>query len=295
MKRHTKKTFGFFGLLLVMATTVFAMTLPSPEAIAAATTSDTIVVRVVGETTHVEFTDVTSGEELLAPVKTFPFIYDNAETVTITLEYTNVDGSTEDFVLDTIDAGGIVGSGALNINLADAKYGYGEYVLKIRGQHPNSMISEDSIEFSFYPFAAKLEEGEQNDNADLDLNYDSSTGIKNFKISVKRKGGAAVSELPDMTVTPPETSVEIPFATNEAPAGEYVVSVTSEDNVGRTFTRNIDYEYSATKVPNTGGLFSGLNIAKSDYLITGLIIFFLIGVGAIIFVAKAGKSSKKRR
>ena len=48
-----------------------------------------------------------------------------------------------------------------------------------------------------------------------------------------------------------------------------------------------DEEDEDIVVPNTGGLFESLNISQSDYLITGLIIFFVVGVGGAIFIAKS--------
>ena len=48
-------------------------------------------------------------------------------------------------------------------------------------------------------------------------------------------------------------------------------------------------------VPDTGGVLGNLKIAKSDYLITGLMIFFLAGVSGIYFVAKDRKKSKRKK
>lgn len=44
-------------------------------------------------------------------------------------------------------------------------------------------------------------------------------------------------------------------------------------------------------VPNTGGFFGTLNISKTDYLITGLIAFFILSGGLLVYL----KKSKNRR
>ena len=67
----------------------------------------------------------------------FPYIYDNSKTVTITIEYTNTAGETHEYTLETIDANYAIGSGTLNLDLSSPNYGYGDYVLK--------MFSENQI------------------------------------------------------------------------------------------------------------------------------------------------------
>jgi hypothetical protein len=46
-------------------------------------------------------------------------------------------------------------------------------------------------------------------------------------------------------------------------------------------------------VPNTGGFFESLNVSKADYLATGLIIFFTVGLSGIVFIAKNKRTSRK--
>ena len=203
MKKHTKKAFGLFGLLLVVATTIFAATLPSPE-VNAATTSDTLVVRVVGETPHVEFTNLTDDETFLTPVHSFEYIYDNVETVTIILEYTDTDGVTHEYVLESIDADYYPGSGTIDLDLSDPEYGYGDYVIRITGDHQIAASDEDSYSFSYYPFTAEVEEDDETDNANVILDYDDSTEIERIEIVVLDENGNPVPDLPTITVTPPE-------------------------------------------------------------------------------------------
>lgn len=298
MKTHNKKAFGLFGLLLVAVTTVYAATITVPGAIAATptTVTDTLVVRVIGATPHVEFTGATSGETFFAPVQTFPFIYDNTKTVTITLEHTDTDGNTHEYVLETIDADYTVGSGVVNLDLSAPNYGYGDYVIRITGDHQSAISDEDSIAFSYYPFTATVQEDDESDNAILTLDYDEDdTDIEKFEVEVRDENGQIVPGMPTITLTPPEKTTNIPFADNKLPAGTYTIVVTSYDADGVLYVKRLTYVYEPTLVPNTGSLLAGLNISRTDYLVTGLFVFFVAGVSGLAFVARKNKSSKKRR
>lgn len=50
-----------------------------------------------------------------------------------------------------------------------------------------------------------------------------------------------------------------------------------------------------TGAPDTGGLFQDLNISKEDYLITGLIVFFVLGIVGFGVVTSNHKSATTRR
>ncbi len=296
MKKHTKKAFGLFGLSLVAATTTFAATLPMPEATAVSNVTDTIVVRVVSDTPHVEFTGSDNGKIFYTPNVSFPYIYDNSKTVTITIEYTNTAGETHEYTLETIDANYAIGSGTLNLDLSSPNYGYGDYVLKIKGDHENAFLDEDSFEFSYHFLTADAKEDEETGDADVTINYDeNNTAIKKFKLRVLNKNGEVVTEIPTITVVPPEKNALIPFTSSGLPSDTYIIEITAYDNNNNTlYVVNTDYVYESILVPNTGSLFAGLNISQADYLITGLIIFFVIGLGGSVFILKGNKNSKKR-
>ena len=48
-------------------------------------------------------------------------------------------------------------------------------------------------------------------------------------------------------------------------------------------------EIPGTDVPDTGFFFQNLNLSKEDYLVTGLIVFFVLGIVAFSIVAKGSK------
>lgn len=302
MKRTHKRILGFFGLTLVAITTVFAASLPTPEANAVTTLTDTISVRVVGAVPDVNLISPEPGSEMVSPSQTIAFDYENVETVTITLKYTDVDGNEYEYILQTYDTDYEAGSITYNLDLSEANYGYGEYVVTISGDGFDGVKDEDSLSFSYYPVVAESREDEDTGLIYVDLEYEGDDGtgtgeVAKIEINVYDEDGNLVTPLSPITVTPPETSVEIPFSDYDLPSGTYkieVVAYDDEDNeLYRAYTLYIVYE--AIPVPDTGALFKNLNIAQADYLITGLIAFFAFGLFGIFFIAKKQKKSSRRR
>lgn len=83
--------------------------------------------------------------------------------------------------------------------------------------------------------------------------------------------------------------------------GDYKTVITYKNAngkiVGDAETYNISYDDGKSiVVPDTGGLFQGLNISREDYLITGLIVFMVVGVVAfgIVVKNKRSKTSNKK-
>lgn len=81
------------------------------------------------------------------------------------------------------------------------------------------------------------------------------------------------------------------------PAGEYLGIINYKNQYGHLVgnTRRIKIRWNGDKeiiVPDTGGFFQGLNISREDYLITGVVVFMIIGVVAFGIV-KRNRASKK--
>ncbi|MBQ8985122.1 hypothetical protein IJ076_00990 [Candidatus Saccharibacteria bacterium] len=80
-------------------------------------------------------------------------------------------------------------------------------------------------------------------------------------------------------------------------SGNYTAVITYKDANGKTIgnTKTVKIKYEAGKaiiVPDTGSFFQGLNISRQDYLITGIIVFTVIGVVAFGIV-KRNHNTKK--
>ena len=87
--------------------------------------------------------------------------------------------------------------------------------------------------------------------------------------------------------------INVPFA--GLPYGTYTVKVSywNQHNkpVGNIYVYTVHW-YGNVPVPDTGGLFQGLNISREDYLITGLVVFMIIGIVAFGIVARNRRNRK---
>lgn len=296
MRKTQKKILGLFGLFLVAAMTVFAASLPSPNALAETTgVVDTIVIRVIGDSPNVYFIDPPSGS-FVEPNQTFSFNYEKIEEARISMTHNGTPYS-----LGTITTSEDSGIWPININLSD--YGYGEYTITVVGEGYGGVTDPDTISFSYYPITSTVEQNAENGDPTVILNYDDNNiDIDRIVINVYDEYGNLVGALSPVTVIPDNKNVLLPFAEKNIPAGKYTIATTAYNAGGDplyqaydtifTYKPDVqpapdDEEDEDIVVPNTGGLFESLNISQSDYLITGLIIFFVVGVGGAIFIAKS--------
>lgn len=310
MKKTHKKLFGFFGLGVVATMTVVAIALPSPGVSAISTVTDTITVRVVDDNVNVDINGVESGTTTINPEKDLTITYDNVTRLRVTLTYTDLNGNEQVFNLVDENVEPTPGSLPLNLNLDDPQYGYGNYVLKVVGDGPAG-VDEDIVEFSFIPFTAELDDNEESGKTYVDLGYTDSEeasdkdAIGKFVIEVFDQDGNLVTPLSPITVLPPEKKVEVPFDQYDLPAGDYTIKVTAynrEDNelIVKLLTKTIkddggnegdgegddDNKEEVIPVPDTGRLLNGANISQADFLITGMLLFLVIGISGVVYIVK---------
>lgn len=101
--RKAKKNFvGLLGLFAVAVMTMVAVNIPSPGASATTSLTDTIEVRVVGSVPSVDILDISNGAIYTNPEKFFRVSYENAETMVLTLTYTDLDGNVTEDVIDEL-------------------------------------------------------------------------------------------------------------------------------------------------------------------------------------------------
>lgn len=99
MKRAKKNFLGLLGLSAVTVMTVIAVNTPSPGA-KATTITDTLELHVIGTTPNVEILDIKNGAVFSSPERSFKVSYENVETYTLTLTYTDLDDNTTTEVID---------------------------------------------------------------------------------------------------------------------------------------------------------------------------------------------------
>lgn len=288
MKRTQKRILGFFGLTLVVAATFFAAMLPGPEASAIDTVTDNLVVRVIGDKPNVEIEKIENDSAFVNPIQSVPISYESVDKVVVTIEYTDANNITRSYTIKTIDdIGYAAGSDVIDLDLSAPGFGYGRYVLRVSGEVEGKVLDQDSVAFSFYPVIATVSEDPDNGLIYADLEYDDTNGdIDRFEINLYDKYGNLVKGFPTITATPPTKRVELPFSKYDLPFGEYTVSVITYGKNGQVLYKAYDTiaNYEAIKTPDTGNAFKNLNISQTDYLITGLVVFFLVGISGLWFV-----------
>lgn len=303
MKKTKKRVLGLLGLVLVIITTIFAAFLPGPEASAEGgitSVTDTISVRVVGSVPDILNVKPINGSVFIYPDQDLSFDYENVEYLTITIRYTDKDDVEHVIpLLEKDDPESFVdyipGSYSTPLDLLAEDYGYGEYRVEIVGIGFNDVKDFETVEFALYPVVGEANEADDG-KVYLDLQYDTENeNINTIGINIYDENGNLVNVLSPITVNAPDMRVELPFAENNLPTGNYRIEITAYNVEGEALYKPYItyYYYEMIPVPNTGALFSNLNISRTDYLVTGLIIFFLAAILGIVFITK-GRSNESR-
>lgn len=284
MKKTHKQVVGLVSLGAVVGITVFAATLPSPGAAATASITDTLMVRVVGSTPDVTFTNPTENATVVIPEQQLEFSYENVDTVEVALKYTDLDGEITN-VADFAEINADYEAGTFSTLLNFNDYGYGTFEFTVTGIGFDNVIDVDAIIIAYAPMTSEIVEDEETGivSAIFDYNDDAAPD----KITVTVFGSDGVTPIYTTTVNPPTREVEIPFDDiNGIITGNYVVRVVGYDqDGGEIYTKDHSYYYEAIPVPNTGSFLRELNVSREDFLITGLVMFFaisVVGVGIIV-------------
>lgn len=295
MKKTQKKVLGFLGLALVATMTIFAAILPNPEALAASSVTDTIVVRVLAGSPDVNIDKPSSGAIVVSPTQIVSFDYSKSNDVLVTMEKEMPSGTPQVYTLFEAHPNQAPGSDSVTLDLSDPLYGYGEYTVHIRGSSGGSLIDEDTVKFSYLPVTATVEEDDTG-KVEAILSYDDNNeDLDHFVINVYDQDGNLVAALSPIIVNRPDKTVEIPFADKNIPAGKYTISVAAYNTSDEIIYKSYDFVfvYDPVGVPNTGSLFRSLNISQADYLITGLIVFFTVGIAGLIVLTREKRTGRK--
>ena len=241
-----------------------------------------------------------NGSVFIYPDQDLSFDYENVEYLTITIRYTDKDDV--EHIIPLLEKGDpesfvdyIPGSYSTPLDLLAEDYGYGEYRVEIVGIGFNDVKDFETVEFALYPVVGEANEADDG-KVYLDLQYDTENeNINTIGINIYDENGNLVNVLSPITVNTPDMRVELPFAENNLPTGNYRIEITAYNVEGDALYKPYItyYYYEMRPVPNTGALFSNLNISRTDYLVTGLIIFFLAAILGIVFIVK-GRSNKSR-
>lgn len=295
MRKTPKKILGLLGLGLVAGMTVFAAVLPGSDASAVSTVTDSIVVTVSPPAyiANVEFLDHKDDVPYVNPNQNINVSYSGVEQIRATLDWTDENGNTTQYILVDEVVTPQNGTKTLTLNLAN--YGYGIFRLSFEGSGQYGAKS-DTVAFSYVPVTAEVKEDTNGDiNTYLDYD-DNSADIDHFEIKIYDDNGQLVETLP--AINKGIKKVRLPF--ENLPSGKYTVAVLALDATGNALYKSWNdiyvYDEPVIAVPNTGGLLGMLNISKADYLVTGLIVFAMVGgFGLFVILKKDKKKSTRKR
>ncbi len=234
--------------------------------------------------------------------------HEDVTKLTITIKRTDKDGVEHTKIVE-VDTALEPGTTSLPYNLndqTDPDFGYGVYTITVVGTNAGEVVSEQSISFEFLPVTVDTTRDPETGDADVTLDYDEdNNGIDHFVIIIKDSDGNPIDGIPPIIVTPPETKLTIPFSKYGLPEGKYIIETTAYDADGNAlytpyntvfkYTLEPEPEHEDIPVPNTGGFLKNLNISRTDYLVTGLIIFFTFGIGGLVFVIRGRNSDGRNR
>ncbi len=328
MKKTRKRFFGCLGLGAVTAMTAVAVALPSPQASAITTITDNLTVRVVGIEPVIENITIfdSDGTELhqkdstLDPNLTFTTPYNNGVAVihySLTYTFTNADGTdsvTFDPLMDDYETGYTSGVVSKPLDLSDERFningthGYGHYVLTVTGENVDGVTGEKSFEFYYAPFLSTAEQNDDTGDIDITITDIDTDSVDTIDVYVNGELVGTITVDDNEIVynyTPDDTSVEQDFVIT------LVANNSNGDPIFISDEMNVHYvpltvpdtgpdvnpDDGGAGSPDTGGLFHNLNISQEDYLVTGLIAFFIVGIVGFGIVARGRKEtrSSKRR
>ena len=271
--------------------TVFATNLPTPTAIAASSSASATVTVMVENPNQVIVS-------ILSPLDGSTLINNN---LSVFYNYTNVSSFATTL---TEQAAGIIdsstfspaqptGTDTYSYTLPD----YGKYTFTIRGSG-NDSFDEDSISFEFVP--VEVEEVTKTEEGDpiIEIDYDSDE-VCYVMVQAYLKPGLTPIFDPPLSValsSVDDKTINIPFTEHNAKTGDYQIEIESYSCLDQTKIYEpliIPFTYTEPEVPDvpkTGALLEKLNISKTDYLISGLLVFFFAGIGLLIFVKKKSKN-----
>ncbi|MDO4508173.1 MAG: hypothetical protein Q4B65_02200 [Candidatus Saccharibacteria bacterium] len=291
MKKTHKRVYGLAGLALVTAMTTYAAILPTPGASAVGETevTDNIRVRIVGSVPEINFINPDSNIVVYEPDLTLKISYENVEKATLSLHYSAGDGTGTTITnYRNFNPDYVAGEEEVPVTL---NYGFGEYTFTLNATGYDGVVDTDAIVITYSSFDAMLEE-KDGGKGDVILKYD-ETIVKHVDIEVYPQG--ETKWVFKKTLNAPEKIQEIPFykLTDKTTTFDIVVNAYDDAKV-LIGTKTLKYTYKVIPVPNTGALFTGMDISKEDFVVSGFLIFFILSVVAFGVVARNRGGMRRR-
>ncbi|MBQ2638537.1 hypothetical protein IJF91_00525 [Candidatus Saccharibacteria bacterium] len=307
--KKTAKILGGFGIAAALGVLTIPLGAsavtndPTPYVESPDSADVTVQLVVVGETPSVTIEKPSDNENVVGlniPVST---VYSNASRLVYQLIYVAPDGTRTTYDLPEVPVATTgTASGTHTMTIDASLYGgkYGDYILTSRADGAGS--TTDSVAFKLISFDFVVKGTEENTGNPI-VTVLESPGVYKTLFQVFDEAGNAIFDEPIELVLNEgaTTDVTLPLAKYGVPTGNYKIVATPYDASGTIIdanrSRTIYYEVpEAPDVPNTGSIFGGLNLSKSDLVSTGLALLFVCAFfGIMIIVKRNKKNSSKRR
>lgn len=289
MKKSKKRLLSYVIAAVVVVTTSVAYKLVISEADATSSVTDKIVVRVYDKYPSVIVTHPTNNSVVVGPEHTITYDWQNASQTEFTLTY---NGEIIDTWIDeygSFDPGEYpTGSGAHNVTLEQ----YGEYVLSFvsTGQ---AGIFEDSISFRRLATNVEYIESDEDNDPVFEVSYDDAVRDLDIKI-YDSTGNLINTSIKSRTPSGNNSATIVIDMPDDAMEGIYTIVVSGLDASGRLISdpasTTFHYTPPTPEIPDTGDFLGNLNITKTDFLITGLCIFFSVTIFGLFLINRKKES-----
>ncbi len=328
MQTSKKRIYGAIGLASVVAMTVAAYNVPAPAAYANTGVPFTVTVSPNNLSTQITGNIKNGSQTAESPVE-IEVTFSHAGSLRYTVSITQDGRTVSDVATKTVDVSTIPGVTAQSDGYAGTYIASidADQLLRSNGFDVNKKASFTFSVLGFSPFGGTsvgdaiaftygqiaidpgqninpdAEEGETNvptnENGDPVITIETGDNVQTIHVAViDPVTGEIVLEL-DIPATPGGiTNLTIPFSEYGIEAGDYIIRVTAYDAAGNVVGSSDLEIYYAPKIglPNTGGsIFTGLNIGRTDFLISGLLVFGLSAIGGLVLMNRSKKAGKRTR
>lgn len=300
MKIARKHALGLGCLAIVGAITAFAFTLPTGAVSIGGEVE--ITVEVYSSSSETLINKPQDGEIFSEPQITFSEMHSHARTVNYYLKKLNADGSIEwkkEITDQRISGMDVSGTTTFTLDMNDWG-GTGVYVFETELVGTDNTTHTDHVQFTYAAITAEEPEVSPT-GASVKYRVDYTPGVKSFTYQLFDANNNAISEPITVNTDDPDAGgymdIEIDVTNLNMETGKYqilTVGFSEENGAGQTIGSSlVKFDYTAPdspNVPDTGSLFTSLNISRADYLITGILGFTGISIAALFVVLKSKKS-----
>ena len=300
MKIARKHALGLGCLAIVGAITAFAFTLPTGAVSVGGEVE--IMVEVYSSNSETIINKPQDGEVFSESQITFSETHSHAQTVSYYLKKLKSDGSVEwkkEITDQKISGLDVNGTTTFTLDM-DEWGGTGVYVFESELFGTDGTTHTDHVQFTYAAISAEDPEV-SSDQTIVTYRVNYTAGVKSLTYQLFDSNNNAISEPITVNTTNPVTGgymdIQIDITKLEMESGKYqilTIGHSGENGTGLTIgSALVKFDYTAPdspNVPDTGSLFTSLNISRADYLITGILGFTAISVAALFVVLKSKRS-----